>query len=64
MNIKDPSSSKDQINYLSGSESGSSISEPVSNDSEQETEKINKIKTWHQRTKIFLSKTNSSRFTI
>ena len=34
MNIKDPSSSKDQINYLSGSESGSSVSEPISNDSE------------------------------
>ena len=53
MNIKDPSSSKDQINYLSGSESGSSVSEPVRNDSEQGTEKINKIKIWHQRTKIF-----------
>ena len=64
MNIKDPSSSKDQINYLSGSESGSSVSEPISNDSEQEIEKINKIKTWHQRTIFFLSKTNSSRFTI
>ena len=53
MNIKDPLSSKDQINYLSGSETGSSVSEPITNNSEDGTEKINKLKTWHQRTKFF-----------
>ena len=53
MNIKGPLTSKDQINFLSGSETGSSVSESLKNDSEQETEQINKIKTWHQRTKFF-----------
>ena len=54
MNIKDPSSSKDQINFLSGSETGSSVSESLTNNSgQEETEQINKIKTWHQRSKNF-----------
>ena len=51
MNIKDPSTSKDQINFLSGSET--TVSESLTNKSEQETEQINKIKTWHQRSKNF-----------
>ena len=67
MEIKDPSSSKDQINFLSGSETGSSVSETLIKnleESNQEEKQINKIKTWHQRSNFFLSKTNSSRFTI
>ena len=40
--IKDPSSSKGQVNFLSGSETSSIVSE-------QEEERINKLKTWHQR---------------
>ena len=54
MNIKDPSFFKDQINFLSGLETGSSVSESLTNNSEQEEiEQINKIKTWHQRSKNF-----------
>ena len=52
MEIKDPSSSKDQINFLSGSKIGSSVSETFTQNlenSEQEIEQINKLKTWHKR---------------
>ena len=54
--IKDPSSSKEQVNFLSGSETSSIVSgqliENLQN-SEQEEEQINKLKTWHQRSKKF-----------
>ena len=56
MDIKDPSFSKDQINFLSGSETSSSVSETFDKNlenSEQEIEQINKIKTWHQRSNFF-----------
>ena len=56
MEIKDPSSSKDQINFLSGSETGSSISETFTKNlenSDQEVKQINKLKTWHKRSKNF-----------
>ena len=57
MDIKDPSSSKNQVNFLSGSETGSSVSEIFTKNLENsEQEK--------QRSKFFLSKTYSSRFTI
>ena len=52
--IKDPSSSKDQVNFLSGSETSSIVSKQliqISHNSEQEEEQINKLKTWHQRSK-------------
>ena len=52
IDVKDPSSSKDQINFLSGSETGTSVSETLVQNletSEQEEEQINKLKTWHQR---------------
>ena len=54
--IKDPSSSKDQVNFLSGSETSSIVSRQlieISHNSEQEEEQINKLKTWHQRSKFF-----------
>ena len=54
--IKDPSSSKNQVNFLSGSETGSSVSKQLIGnfqDSEEEEDQINKLKTWHQRTKNF-----------
>ena len=51
MNIRDPSTSKDQINFLSGLEIGSFVLESLTNNSDQETEQINKIKTWHQKSK-------------
>ena len=53
--IKDPSSSK-QVNLLSGSETNSTASEQLIENlqnSEQEEEQINKLKTWHQRSKKF-----------
>ena len=56
MEIKDPSSFKDQINFLSGSETGFSVSETFTKNlenSEQEIEQINKLKTWHKRSKFF-----------
>ena len=57
MNIKDPSTSKDQINFLSGTETNSSVAELLTNNLEQEeTEQINKIKTWHQRSKNLYQK--------
>ena len=52
MGIKDPSSSKDQINFLSGSETGTSVLETLIQNldaSEREEDQINKLKTWHQR---------------
>ena len=55
--IKDPSSSKDQVNFLSGSETSSIVSRQlieISHNSEQEEEQINKLKTWHQRSKFFI----------
>ena len=48
MELKDPSSSKDQINFLSSLETGSSVSETFTQNlenSEQEIEQINKFKT-------------------
>ena len=54
--IKDPSSSKEQVNFLSGSETGSTVSRQLTenlHNSEQEEEQINKLKTWHQRSKKF-----------
>ena len=54
--LKDPSTSKGQINFLSGSETESSIEELQTNNSEQENDQINRIKTWHQRTKSFYPK--------
>ena len=65
--VKDPSSSKDQIKFLSGSETGTSVSETLIQNlevSEKEEDQINKLKTWHQRSIFFLSKTDSSRLTI
>ena len=56
MEIKDPSSSKDQIIFLSGSETGSSVSETLIKnleESNQDEKQINKIKTWHQRSNFF-----------
>ena len=54
--LKDPSTSKGQINFLSGSETESSVRESQTNHSEQENDQINRIKTWHQRTKNFYQK--------
>ena len=54
--IKDPSSSKNQVNFLSGSETSSIVSKnpmEILHNSKAEEEQINKLKTWHQRTKIF-----------
>ena len=56
MEVNDPSSSKNQVNFLSGSETNSSISETyIQNieDSEKEDDQINKLKTWHKRSKKF-----------
>ena len=50
--IKDPSSSKEQVNFLSGSETSSIASgqlREILQNSDQEEEQINKLKTWHQR---------------
>ena len=52
----DPSCSKNQVNFLSGSETSSIASEQLINNlqnSEQEEEQINKLKTWHQISKNF-----------
>ena len=52
--IKDPSSSKEQVNFLSGSETGSTVSRQLTenlHDSGQEEDQINKLKTWHQISK-------------
>ena len=54
--IKDPSSSKEQVNFLSGSETGSTVSRKLTenlHNSEQEEDQINKLKTWHKRSKKF-----------
>ena len=54
--IKDPSSSKEQVNFLSGSETGSTVSRQLTenlHNSEQEEDQINKLKTWHKRSKKF-----------
>ena len=56
MEVKDPSSSKTQINFLSGSETGSPVSKTFTKkleNAEQEIEQINKLKTWHKRSKFF-----------
>ena len=56
MEIKDPSCSKNQVNFLSGSETSSIASEQLIENlqtSDQEEEQINKLKTWHKRSKIF-----------
>ena len=50
--IKDPSSSKEQVNFLSCSETGSTVSRQLTenlHNSEQEGDQINKLKTWHKR---------------
>ena len=54
--IKDPSSSKEQVNFLSGSEISSIVSGQLKENlpnSEQEEDQINKLKTWHKRSKNF-----------
>ena len=56
MEIKDPSCSKNQVNFLSGTETSSNASEQLIENlqtSEQEEEQINKLKTWHKRLKKF-----------
>ena len=56
MEIKDPSCSKNQVNFLSGSETSSIASEQLIENlqtSDQEEEQINKLKTWHKRSKKF-----------
>ena len=63
MEVKDPFSSKDQINFLSGSETGSTVSETFtknSENSEQEIEQINKLKTWHKRSNFFYQRPTPS----
>ena len=63
MGIKDPSSSKDQIKFLSGSETGTSVSETLIQNldaSEKEEDQINKLKTWHQRSKFFYQRPTPS----
>ena len=65
--VKDPSCSKNQVNFLSGSETSSTVSEKLTenlNNSDQEEDQINKLKTWHKRSNFFLSKAYSSRFAI
>ena len=62
IDVKDPSSSKDQINFLSGSETSSTVSETLIqnlNESKQEKEQINKLKTWHKRSKNFYQRPTS-----
>ena len=54
--IKDPSSSKNQVNFLSGSETSSTVSKNLTENlqnSKEEDDQINKLKTWHQRSKNF-----------
>ena len=56
LEVNNPSTSKNQVNFLSGSETNSSVSETLNQNiesSEKEEEQINKLKTWHQRSKIF-----------
>ena len=56
--IKDPSFSK-QVNFLSGTETSSVAFEQLIENLqnyEQEEEQINKLKTWHQRSKFFFIK--------
>ena len=56
LEVNDPSTSKNQVNFLSGSETNSSVSETLIQNiesSDKEEEKVNKLKTWHQRSKIF-----------
>ena len=56
IDIKDLSCSKDQVNFLSGSETNSSVSETLIQNlesSRKEEEQINKLKTWHKRSKNF-----------
>ena len=56
MNLTDPSTSKCQINILSGSETESSSDEKQTYISDHEDDQINRIKyqkTWHQGTRKF-----------
>ena len=56
LEVNDPSTSKNQVNFLSGSETNSSISETLIQNietSDKEEEQISKLKTWHQRSKFF-----------
>ena len=59
MNITDPSTSKRQINFLSGSETESSSSENQTQNSDQENDQINRIKynkSWQQETRNYYPK--------
>ena len=52
LEVNDPSTSKNQENFLSGSETNSSVSETLIQNietSDKEEEQISKLKTWHQR---------------
>ena len=56
LNITYPSTSKRQINFLSGSETESSVSKEKTQSSDQENDKINRIKyqkTWQQGTRNY-----------
>ena len=56
MNITDPSTSKRQINFLSGFETESSLSENQTQNSDQEDDHINRIKyqnPWQQGTRNY-----------
>ena len=56
MNITDPSTSKRQINFLSISETESSVNEEQTQNSNQEEDQINRIKyqkTWQQGTRNY-----------
>ena len=62
MDVKDPSCSKNQVNFLSGSETSSIASEQLIDNlqnSEQEEEQINKLKTWHKRSNFFYQRPTS-----
>ena len=54
--VKDPSCSKNQVNFLSGLETSSIVSKKLTenlHNSDQEEDQINKFKTWHKRSKLF-----------
>ena len=56
LEVNDPSTSKNQVNILSGSETNSFASETLIQNiesSDKEEEQINKLKTWHQRSNFF-----------
>ena len=56
MNIANPSTSKRQINFLSGSETEFSLSENQTQNSDQEDDQINRIKyqkSWQQGTRNY-----------